>query len=83
MAQEFVLVNVDAPIQDLCIGKRRKRKRALNIEPGGDIQRMYMMAGNQYFKVNSQPLSQTTTLRKVLPEVHLSMKINAIDKCTQ
>lgn len=47
-----------------------------------DIWYMYMMAENQYFKVNSNLLSQSTVLHKVFPEVHLSMKINAIDKCT-
>lgn len=43
---------------------------------------MSTMTGNQSFKVNSHPLSGSAALREVVPEVHLSMKINAIDKCT-
>lgn len=42
---------------------------------------MYAMAGNQYSKVNSHPLSGSTAPREALPKVRLSMKINAIDKC--
>lgn len=42
---------------------------------------MYAMAGNQYSKVNSHPLSGSAALREAFPKVHLSMKINAIDKC--
>lgn len=55
---------------------RISAKRERNEHIARDIQHMYMMAENQYFKVKS---SAASLLQEVFPEVHLSVKINAID----
>lgn len=57
---------------------RISAKRERNEQIARDIQHMYMMAENQYAKVKSSPPS---LLHEVFPEVQLSVKINAIDKC--
>lgn len=56
MAQEFVLVNVNSPIQYLWRPRQTEKERDEHIAM--DIWYMYKMAENQYFKVNSNPLSQ-------------------------
>lgn len=44
----------------------------------------HTMAENQYFKVKSDAFvsESAVMVRGMFPQVHPSMKINAIDKCT-
>lgn len=72
VAQEFVLVNQNTTVQNLCRGRRDKKcKRERERERWHyrvDIRYMYAMAGNQYSKVNSHPLSGSAVPREAFPQ---------------